>query len=147
MKKFRFRLERVLQYRQTIKREKHRDLIKEQIQLQEHLNLLVGLEQELQSVGVEDGAVILARDVKMLGDYAGRLRSNISDTQREIEEAQKRVERAREIYQEAAKEAEALEKLKARKNSEFQAYVLKEEEKFLDELAVMRFEVKPKEGA
>lgn len=147
MKKFRFRLERVLQYRQTIKREKHRDLIKEQILLQEHLNLLVGLEQELQSVGVEDGAVILARDVKMLGDYAGRLRSNISDTQREIEEAQKRVERAREIYQEAAKEAEALEKLKARKNSEFQAYVLKEEEKFLDELAVMRFEVKPKEGA
>lgn len=145
MKRFRYRLERVLQYRQVVKKEKHRDLIKEQMRLQEHLNTLGGLETELQNVGVADGAVLLARDVKAIGEYAGRLRANIAETHGAIDEARKRVERAADIYREAAKEAEALEKLKARKSAEFQAYVLKEEEKFLDELAVMRFEGKPTE--
>ncbi len=147
MKKFRFRLERVLQYRLVVKKEKHRDLIREQMRLQEHLTQLRSLEIELQNTGVADGSVMLARDVMAIGEYAARLRSDITQTQDEIAEAQKRVEKAAEIYREAAKEAEALEKLKSRKSAEFQAYVLKEEEKFLDELAVMRFEVKPAEEA
>lgn len=146
MKKFRFRLEQVLQYRLAIKREKQRDLIREQMILQEHLTLLSTLEQELQNTGLGDGAVVLARDVKMLGEYSERLRNRIAATREEIERAQVRVEEAQRIYQQAAQDAEALEKLKARKHEQFQAYVAKEEEKFLDELSVMRYEREPEEG-
>ena len=146
MKEFRFRLEQVLQYRLAIKREKQRDLIREQMILQEHLTLLSTLEQELQNTGLGDGAVVLARDVKMLGEYSERLRNRIAATREEIERAQVRVEEAQRIYQQAAQDAEALEKLTARKHEQFQAYVAKEEEKFLDELSVMRYEREPEEG-
>ena len=146
MKKFRFRLEQVLQYRLSIKREKQRDLIREQLKLQEHLTLLSTLENELQNTGMGEGAIFLAQDVKVLGEYSERLRGRIAATLEDVESARLRVEEAQRIYQEAAKEAEALEKLKARKSEEFQAYVAKEEEKFLDELSVMRYEGKPKDG-
>ena len=146
MKKFRFRLERVLQYRQVVKREKQRDLIKQQAILAEQLELLAQMEHELSIAELGDGQIILAQDVKLLGDYAGRLRSGIASKRLEIEECEALVEAARLVYQQAAQEAEALEKLKARKSEAHQVYVAKEEEKFLDEMTVMRSGGKVDEG-
>jgi flagellar export protein FliJ len=139
MKKFRFRLERVLQYRQALKLEKQKDLLREQMMLQQQIDQLLHMEQQLSSIGIEDGQIVLAQDVKVLAEYADRLRAQIESQKLAIEQARIRVEKAREAYNQAAMDAEALEKLKAKKSDAYQIEILKDEESFLDELSVMRF--------
>jgi flagellar export protein FliJ len=145
MKKFRFRLERVLQHRVNVKREKQRDLIREQQILYEQQATLEALELELRQTGIAEGSIAHVHDIQLLGSYADRLRLRIEQQKVTIEESVVRVEEFRKIYQEAARDAEALEKLRIKKNDEYETIVAKEDEKFLDELTIMRAGVRGKD--
>ena len=145
MKKFRYRLERVLQHRVNVKREKQRDLIREQQLLNEQQLRLEQLEVELGQAGVAEGSITHVHDIQLLGSYADRIRLTIEQQHSVIEKSIIRVEEVRKIYQEAARDAEALEKLRVKKNGEYETMVAKEDEKFLDELTVMRAGVRERE--
>ncbi len=138
MKKFKFRLEKVLAHRERIKDEKLRDLMARNHELREleaHLNYL---ETEFSNNEVRAGAVLLVEELQLSGAYGARLKDEILNQKVRIEEAQKKVQEAMDIYIEASKEAKALSTLKDKRQAEYTERVNKADEEFLDELAVQR---------
>ncbi len=138
MKKFRFRLERVLQYRSTVKAEKLRDLMLRNAELRELEDRLSGLEQAQLGGMVAENSVIPVEQLYLAGMYLSRLKAEIEKTQKEIEKAKDRVAEALEIYQQAAKDEKALQTLKQKKKQEYQEYVQREETNFIDEIATIK---------
>jgi len=138
MKKFRFRLERVLHYRQLMRDEKKRELMLRNVALQEAEGRLAALEKAERDNELEQGTVMTVERVLLSGLYAQRLQAEILAQRGVIEEAREAVRIAMEAYVEAGRDAKSLELLKEQKLQEFTEYVQKEDEKFLDELAVTR---------
>ena len=138
MKKFRFRLERVLHHRQLMRDEKKRELMLKNMALQEAEGKLEALEKAEKNNNLEQGTIMTVERVMLSGFYAQRLQAEIVAQRVKIEEAREEVRLALDAYVESAREAKSLELLKERKLQEFTEYVQKEDEKFLDELSVMR---------
>lgn len=138
MKRFRFRLERVLQYRETVKREELRLLLAATFRLSEAEAALARLEAEAASGGLAEGSYMTVEEVQLSGAWRVRLKEEIGRQQQTVAEAGAAVEEARIRYVAAAKEARALSLLKDKRRAQYQEQVLKDEEKSLDELTVQR---------
>ena len=138
MKKFRFRLERVLRYRELIKREKERELLEANLELDQQVQRLKMLEEARLSNRTQGETLLSAGDVEIVAQYGERLRYEIADQFLTIARAEEAVEKAVEQYIEAVKDAKSLVTLKEKKHQEYVEYVLKEEGKFLDELTVQK---------
>lgn len=138
MKKFKYRLERVLHYRETVKTEKRRELYQQNVLLKEAEEHLDWLEQAALRNDLSGQGELAANLLFLAGLFGARLEREIKDQKLAVEEANQAVEAARQVYIEAAKEAEALVILKQRRLSEYLDYVGKEENKQLDELAVQK---------
>lgn len=134
MKKFRFRLERVLQYRQTVREEAKRDLLLKNMRFFEAEAKLREFEKNLAAAAIQDEAVLSAEELYSRAEYVHGLKESIIKQKLVIIEAQQEVDKARDVYIEAAKEAKSLETLKERKKEQYRQYVEHEEEKFIDEL-------------
>ncbi|MCB0329249.1 MAG: flagellar FliJ family protein [Bdellovibrionales bacterium] len=136
-KKFKFRLEKVLEYRKVVKDERKKLLL-------EKNRVVQSLEQEqeriLQAVDNSELASesLSAAEVEMLGMYKARLRDELAMNLLQLKKAEEEQEEALLHYQEAARDEEALVRLKERKQGEHIELILKEEEKFLDELGTMK---------
>lgn len=138
MKKFKFRLEKVLQHRDVIKEEKLRELKSATQKLREAEDKLDFLEQEFEgNKAIEDSALRI-EEVLIRSNYSVRLKSEIESQKIAILKAQELVEDARKIYIEASQESEVLVKLKERKKEVYNHEMQHEEEKFLDELTTQR---------
>lgn len=138
MKKFKYRLERVLLHRQAIKREKLRELMLRNHTLQKDQERLAELERNQLKHRLGDDQVLDAYELMMIGAYADKLREDIATQHETIRSSEKAVEEAKAEYVEASKDAEALEKLKDKKLEQYTEIVRKHEEQFLDELTVLR---------
>lgn len=138
MKKFKFRLERVLQYRELIRSEKKRLLTAAIFKLEEAKELRDSL---LESRAINEEIMSCETDThkRYLAElYAERLKVEIEAAEQTISMRQLDVNQARDEYIEAAKEAEALKILKEKQAAEYAAFVDREEAKVLDELSVQR---------
>jgi flagellar FliJ protein len=138
MKKFKFRLQKVLQFRESIKEEKLRELQKASLALVEAQNHLEFLEQEFIKGQISENETLLVSEVYIRSSYCERLKREVESQRIEIQKRQEQVELARNEYFEATKECEALLKVKENKHQDYLSYVAKEEEKFLDELVTQR---------
>ena len=138
MRRFKYRLERVLHYRQVVKDEKKNELYRRNMLLQEAEQQLEWLEQAALRNKLSEQGVIPPSLLSLSGLYAARLEREIVDQKLAVIEADQAVEEARQEYIEAAKEAEALVLLKQKRFNEYLDYVNKEEGKQLDELAVQK---------
>ena len=138
MKRFKFRLERVLQYRKLLKDERTRELMEERSKLFEESERLKELEVAALMNRIEENARMTAEQVQMLGLYGQRLKQQIAQQQLQVEKQQEAVATARNAYVEAAKDEESLVTLKDRRLEEYKEYLEKEDGKFLDELSVQR---------
>ncbi len=139
MKKFKYRLERVLQYRQALKKEKRNELALKSYELatkEEKLNELLE-EQERSDEGLEETAMP-ASEMMLFGDYRRRLQEALVHQRLLIHEAAMAVDAAREAYIEKAVEAEALETVKKHQFEEFKTEFVRRERKMTDELTVLR---------
>ncbi len=145
MKKFRYRLERVLEHRRSIRRDKQIVLIRAQSQLNDLIEEYNQLEEALSRAQLDEGIITTVEAIQTRGEYGARLRAEMETKKTSIAEAEIAVEEARVEFQEAAKEAEALEKLKERKATEYKRYHEQEELKLLDEMTVMRIPLTAKE--
>ena len=138
MKKFKFRLERVLKYREAVREEKKTELAKKNAELTERQDKLEMLEEAFlkneASVDESGNANLL----RMAGLYAARLKTEIANQKISINEAEEEVEAAKVEYIEAAKEAKTLDTLKQKKLEEYKEYIAKEDEKFLDEMTIQK---------
>lgn len=138
MKKFRFRLERVLRYREIVRDERRRELMDATHALRIAEERLRELEAAQRNGGLEAGAVLSVEEVRLYGLFATRMEAEILQQRVAIAAAENGVVEARARYVEAAKEAKTLETLKERRQTQYAEYVLKEDEKFLDELTIQK---------
>lgn len=154
MKKFRFRLERVLQYREIVKGERRRELLEANYRLQAAQDRLVELESAQRALGFGEGAILSVEQVQLQGLYGARLEVEIGQQREAITAAENGVIEARGRYVEAARDSKTLETLKEKRKAEYAEYVLKEDEKFLDEFTIQKgsserqkeYEVDPRTG-
>ena len=121
MKKFRFRLERVLQYRELVKRDRKRDLLHKTNELLEEKQRLGQLEQAWEGNQVAAGWVTVEL-LQLVEQYSLRLKDEIERQEQRVEKAAQALEEARNAYIEAAKDAEALNTLKRKKREEYMEY-------------------------
>lgn len=138
MKKFKFRLERIRQFRQLVKLDKQRELVLRNALLFDANQQLTDLQQAALLNHLEQQAELTAEEVQLRAIYGVRLKAEISKQAEVVEECEQEVAEARERYIAAAQEAETLEALKRKKLIEYRDYLSKEEGKFIDELTTQR---------
>lgn len=137
MKKFKFRLERVLRYRRAIRDEKLRDLMLKNAKLKESEDRLATLEDEMRRDSPESG-IVPVESLYMRGLYAARLKDEIINQRLVIVQCESEVQEALAAYVEASKDVKTLTTLKDKRRTEYMDYVAHEDAKFLDELAVQK---------
>ena len=141
MKRFKFRLQQVLEYRNSMKKEKERELAicnAELFTAEDHLEQIVNAQDSCQP----PEAVVSMAELLINGTYQQRLREALEFQRIVVQQATEAVDAARDAYIEKAVEAEILETLKEKK---FEAYKLersKSERKQLDEMTVQRYGMK-----
>ena len=145
MKKFDFRLKRVLDYRQLVKKESERDFAKKTGRLRT-------LEQELEDIiEAQDKALfnpkqrVTMAEFSLVEQYQERLQGELEEQRRLVENASKEVEEARQVYIEKSIETSILENLKDKKIEDYKLDTRREERKDLNEMTVQRYRL-PKPG-
>ena len=138
MKKFKFRLQKVLEYRTVVKQEKLRELALKNQALSEATESLAKLEAAYRENEVSQATLHSSQSVLLSGMYGERIKDEIVSERLNIIKVEEQVQKAREAYIEATKESETLETLKKKKSEEHRQAVEKADLNFLDELSVMR---------
>jgi flagellar FliJ protein len=138
MKRFRFRLQRVLDVRVQIRDEARQELVRCNAERDHQIYVLAQLQDEFLRLGLVEGGTYSASDLTRLGAYAERLTVAIDKQKVVVAHAIEAADAAQERYIEASKEAKTMEMLKDKKLQEFNAEQLREEGVLLDELAVQR---------
>ncbi len=138
MKRFRFRLQRILDIRDQIRDELRQELGRRNQELLHQESILKGLEDELRQLRIKQDGIITASELLLTGAYALRVQQLIERQVAKVEEARLAVVEAREKYIQANKDAKALEMLKDKKKEEYQQELLHEENNQLDEVATQR---------
>lgn len=138
MKRFRYRLERVLHYRELVKGEKQRILVEHQNRLRAARDHLLALQEAELANQLEQQGLMSAARLKMAADYGSRLRAEIKAQIEFVSMCEIKVQEALNDYIEASKEAKALVQHKDRKLAEYREQADKAEGRFLDELTVQR---------
>ena len=138
MKRFKFRLEKVREHRDSVKLEKRRDLMSALRALYDAQEALETLEASYRGISLAQSTVMASQSVLLAGMYGERLKDEIVAQRLSIIRAEEFVQEKRAIYIEASREAEVLESLKRKKAAEYQEMVDREIAKELDEIAVLR---------
>ena len=156
MKQFRFRLQRVLEYRDRICDECRQELGRLTFERDQAAQRLADLRSEASSLTLMGGGTVPANpsgagsavtsfpvmsvnDIILVGDYGVRLKDEIAKQEEVVREATGAVDKAREVYIEASKEVKALDSLRQKRKADYDEAKLKDDEKNLDELTVQRF--------
>lgn len=137
MKAFQFSLENVLQYR--LEQEKEWE-----VKLGAAVGACNRLEQNIREIqdeekqSLEERHLEDAASARAWGLYRTRLRQNQDRCYKELEKAKKEMEKVREGYLDASRKRKSLDKLKEKKQKEYQKYLLQEEHKMMDQLTAQK---------
>lgn len=139
MKRFTFRLQRVLDYRETLKKEKERELALKNHELssaEQSVHRIV--EEQNSSNGVTPGVITMA-EVGLVGDYLRGLQRALENQRERVIEAQVAVEAARDAYIEKATEVKTLDTVKTKRYEEYLEDKTHHEKRQSDDIVVQRF--------
>jgi len=137
-KKFKFRLQKVLELREQERENRKKELMLKNKAVKEVEQKIEGLRGKLLSSERRQGE-IRAQDLQMIADYEARLKSEIDASLQALERLVAEADKAKEIYLESVKDHEVLKTLKTRRQEEYRAEVERIEFQVLDELAVQRY--------
>jgi flagellar FliJ protein len=138
MKRFRFRLQRILELREQIRDEARQELVRRNAERDQQISVLNYLYEEFQRIGLTEGGTYPASDLVMVGAYGERLTIAIEQQKLIVAEAIRAAEVAQDRYIQASKDAQAISMLKDKKLQEFKEEALREEGALLDEIAIQR---------
>ncbi|RIL02165.1 MAG: flagellar export protein FliJ [Proteobacteria bacterium] len=138
MKKFRFRLERVLSYRNLVRDDKKRELFESYGVLHRAEARLGNLNEAALRNKVDDQEPLPVERFLLTGLFSTRLKSEIENQRLAIIEAENQAQEALKNYIEAAKDSKSLEMLRERKLHQYLEEYEREEEKQRDEVAIQR---------
>ena len=142
-KKFKFRLQVVLEYKQRIEDEEKKKFAKVMQKLQEaekHLQFLINTREIKKNEMREKMSVgsLNVYELQMYHLHIDKLSKDIVKQKEVIKEIEKEVEEQRQRLIAAAREKKVYEKLKEKKLEEFKKELEAEERKFIDELASVK---------
>jgi len=140
MKRFKFRLQRVLDMRVQIRDKTRQELVRRNSERDHEISVLAHLEAEYRRVTMEEGGMYSASQLVLFGAYAERLEQEIKTQELVVAQAVEEAAIAEGRYIEASRDAKALEMLREKKLKEYNDEALRQEGAFLDELAISRFE-------
>ena len=138
MKKFKFRLQRVLDYRNSVKKEKERELAQRNAELHAAEERRNSIMEEQDNVSLPMEGEITMAELQLTKDYQAYLHESLIYQRLLVLEAAGAVEAARDAYIEKAIEAETLETLRKKKVEEHKTERRREERKQLNDLTVQR---------
>lgn len=138
MRRFRFRLQRIMELREQIRDEARQELVRANAKRDHEVSVLTYLEQEFEAISLREGGTYSADELLTLGAYGERLTNAIEKQKVVVAEAIQEAEAAHDRYIQASKDAKAIELLKDKKVQEFKEQVLREEGALLDELAIQQ---------
>jgi flagellar FliJ protein len=134
MRRFRFRLQRILDIRVQIRDEARQELVRCNAERDQQAAILRALEDEFNTLGLKEGGTYSASELVAVGAYSERLTNAIKRQQEVLAAAMRVAQEALERYIEASREAKAIEMLKEKRLHEYTAESLREEGKLLDEI-------------
>ncbi len=138
MKRFEFRLQRVMDARESEKKQRQRALGDAQRQLGEAELVLKSLETELANNNTAQKKLTKGTakisDLQVLDKWKNHLIKQISAQSAEVRRHQKAVEKRREELVEISREKKVLERLKEKKQEEHQKEMMTSQQNFLDEV-------------
>lgn len=147
MKRFKFRLQKVLDYRHTEKRDRERELAQRNHELHTAEERLEEIIRASEKAVLPTEGIMTMGEVLLHGSYHQRLRESLEEQRLLIIEAARAVDCAREAYIEKASETGALENVKANRLEEFKQERLRQERKAIDELVVQRHRLRKDGGS
>lgn len=140
MKKFEFRLQRVMEVKEEIEKQKERDFSLARKKVIEEENKLTAIKKQYESCwkDIEDKTSRETVDTTEIRQYYQYLQKLEGDIERQfiyLQEANAEMERRRHILIEASKERKILENLKDRKLASYNEEMNRIEQNFFDEIA------------
>lgn len=139
MKKFKFRLEKVRQYKEEEAKKSKRELAKRITEANQAEEIYEQLRAEKERSKLQNDEIMTAGDLFLLGEYELFLQSLLIKQASVIEEAKKAVEIAREELLVKASEEKALSLLKDKRREEFLEEVKKDDKKKRESLAIRQY--------
>lgn len=119
MEKFKFRLEKIKQFREEESRDSKRELGRQTTKLTHAENILTQLIDERQRQKIATDGILTGAELGLLSSYEYFLQELLVAQRQAVQEAEIAVEKAREHLLEKAKAEKALSLLKERKQEEF----------------------------
>lgn len=137
MKKFKFSLDKLKSYREQILKTEENELgrrRKKVIALQEEKAMLEGKVEQCNCEFRQRAMnAVTPQEIKVAKGYIATLQENIREIDRQILNAQDRVEQQIQVVVEATKEVSSLEKLEEGQLDEYNKMTMKQEELFIEE--------------
>ena len=151
MKRFQFRLERVLQLKQQLESRKQQEVaavaarLHRAEQILERLALNRSRCHQHRNRMVEKGSSQL--DITLMDQHQQHLSRQIKQQNRVITSIEAEMAKKQAELREAVREKEKYEQYHSRKWDEYQQEILKEEQQFLDEVAIRKHHFHPQSNA
>ena len=138
MARFKFRLQRVLDFRTSEKKDRERELaLKNSTLRQAELHRDEIIKESETAIPPVSEALSMA-ELALIGQYQERLRDALVQQRLLILEAAQAVDQAREAYIEKAVETGVLEEVKDRKFGEFREEQQRQDKRAIDEIVIQR---------
>ncbi|MCC6933482.1 MAG: flagellar export protein FliJ [Deltaproteobacteria bacterium] len=138
MKKFNFRLNKVLDYRLTLKKESERELAQRNMRLRELEDELKQIVKAQDSTEINSQANMTMAEFSLVEGYLEYLQEKLVAQRELVAQATEAVEEARINYIEKAKESAVLEKLKKKKFEAYREETRRVERKDMNDLTTQR---------
>ena len=143
MQKFRFKLQRLLDFRKIREEQAQAEFAKatrvflhEKEQLRQLENTLVNTLEGLKKEQTKPSSLLM---LKMFQDYIDKTREGIHIQATRVAAAADRRQSCLRLFEEASRKRKIVDKLREKKLEQYQEEVLQEEQAFLDELASQRY--------
>lgn len=137
MMNFKFKMEKVLEYKSNVEKSKVEDYARMNNKLSLETEHLSNLESELKERTREKVTEINAMKMQFL--YKEKLKTQVQHQKVKVEEVFQKTNVARDVLIEARKDRKIMEMLKDKDKEKHRHEMLLQEQKELDDLSIMRF--------
>lgn len=137
MKKFKFRFQKILEYKQTIedlKRAEYNSEVQALNKEKEKLNELFEKSKTLNDERNKSTTATTVKDLKLYNEYLTKLNEKIQEQMQITYSKERDVAIAKEILIKSVQEKKTFEKLKAKDYDQYNFEIKKEEEKIVDQI-------------
>ncbi len=138
MKAFRFRLERVRQFRAIVKKEKERELSRRNLDLFEAVQRREEIRAAQDAFPVPEHTNMSVEELLLIGQFQEYLSGALERQEKVITEADSAVEGAKREYIQRAREEQSLDMLKSKRKEEYCTEMKRSERKERDRLWLSR---------